>query len=88
MWGDNKDIFVKMWLLACLLFFPQTYFLEGPAESKSFLKFLEPGERDWGNIYLFPPFSPIFFLLILQSSLSKIFSLTFSQKLNNEWTDE
>ena len=67
-WGDNKDIFVKMWLVARLLFPPQTYFLECPVESK-ILKI----SRTWRKglrEYLFPSSFPIFFLLILQSFLS------------------
>ena len=88
MWGDNKDIFVKMWLVACLLFSPQTYFLECLVESKilKISRTWRKGLREYLFIsifisYLLSPDSTIF-------SLSKMFSLTFSQKLNNEWTDE
>ena len=88
MWGDSKDIFVKMWLVACLLFSPQTYFLECLVESKilKISRTWTKGLREYLFIsifisYLLSPDSTIF-------SLSKMFSLTFSQKLNNEWTDE
>lgn len=86
--GGSKDIFVKMWLVACL-FFHQTYFLEGSSESIRFLKMSRSQRKGLEGYLSHCPLSfPSSFSLMSFFFFPWCLLSFFTQRLNNEWMNK